>query len=94
MHRAVSTVWKVAWQDYHLEEMLAFGNDLSFQRTSAISSETQPLLCFSILLYVINLINLDSSEELNDNDDKNVTDQKGNKSTLRRQLVLGMKYHW
>lgn len=76
-----------------MEEMLAFGNDLSFQRTSAISYETQPLLCFSILLYVINLINRDSSEEVDD-DDKNVTDQKGDKSTLRRQLVLGMKSRW
>lgn len=41
MHRAVSTAWKVARQDCHLEEMLAFGNGLSFQRISAASSETR-----------------------------------------------------
>ena len=47
MHRAASTAWKLARQDCHLEEMLAFGNGLSFRRTSAASSETR---CSAITL--------------------------------------------
>lgn len=96
MHRAVSTAWKVASQDCHLEEMLAFWNGLSFRRVSAASSETRysAITLFFHPSPVINLINLDSSEEDNDGDHKNVTGQKGDTSTRRRQLVLGMKSHW
>lgn len=48
--------------------------------------DTQPLLFFHPS-HVINLINLDSPEEDDNDDDKNVTGQKGDTSTRRRQLV-------
>ena len=83
-------------QDCHLEEVLAFGNGLSFQRISEASSGTRysAVTLFFHPLHVISLINLDSPEKDNDDDDKNVTGQKGDVSTRRRQLVLGVKCHW